>query len=71
MWKNNVEPDRSHDNMAHANCMQVTKAANTHSECVILIAFPLQQWVHKPPSLLRYTYSTLPVLLQLVAFCHQ
>jgi len=36
------------------------KATNTHSEHVIIIAFPLQQWLHERVSLLRYT---LPVLL--------
>jgi len=30
----------------------VTKATNTHSEYVILIAFPLQQWLHESTSLL-------------------
>jgi len=25
----------------------ITKATNTHSECVILIAFPLQQWLRE------------------------
>ena len=34
----------------------VTKATNTHSENVIFIAFPLQQWLHERASLLRYTY---------------
>jgi len=29
------------------------KATNTHSEYVILIAFPLQQWLHKRTSILR------------------
>jgi hypothetical protein len=29
---------------------------NTHLEYVILIAFPLQQWLHERASLLRYTY---------------
>jgi len=33
------------------------KDTNTHSEYVILIAFPLQQWLHERPSVLRYTYS--------------
>ena len=28
----------------------------THSEYVILIAFPLQQWLHERASVLRYTY---------------
>ena len=32
------------------------KATNTHSEYVILIAFPLQQWLYERASKLRYTY---------------
>ena len=31
-------------------------ATNTHLGCVILIAFPLQQWSHERVSILRYTY---------------
>ena len=35
----------------------IPKATNTHSNCVILIAFPLQQWHHKRASMLRlYEY---------------
>ena len=43
----------------------IPKATNTHSECVILIAFPLQQWQHERASMLRYTYiaSLLSALL--------
>ena len=41
------------------------KCSNTHSECEILIAFTLQQWLHERTSMLRYAYSTLPVLLNL------
>ena len=33
-----------------------TKATNTHSEYVTLIAFPLQLWLHVRTSMLRYTY---------------
>jgi len=33
----------------------IPKAINTHSECVIIIAFPLQQWFHERASMLRYT----------------
>ena len=36
----------------------IPKARNTHSDCVILIAFPLQQWMHKRAPLLRYTYMS-------------
>ena len=32
------------------------RATNTHTGCVILIAFPLQQWLHEVVSMLRYTY---------------
>ena len=34
----------------------IPKATNTHSEYVILTAFPLQQWMHERASVLRYTY---------------
>jgi len=34
----------------------VPKATNTHSEYIIIIAFPLQQWLLELASLLRYTY---------------
>jgi hypothetical protein len=34
----------------------ITKATNTHSEYVILIVFPLQQWLHERALTLRYTY---------------
>jgi len=39
----------------------VPKARNTHSEYVIVIAFPLQQWLNERVSLLRH--NALPVLL--------
>jgi hypothetical protein len=34
----------------------IPKATNTHSEYVILIAFPLQQRLYERASVLRYTY---------------
>ena len=34
----------------------IPKAKNTHSEYVILIAFPRQQWLYERASILRYTY---------------
>ena len=39
----------------------IPKATNTHSQYVILIAFPQQQWLHERASLLRYTYIACPV----------
>jgi hypothetical protein len=38
------------------------KATNAHSEYVILIAFPLQQWLQERTWMLRYS-NTLHVLL--------
>ena len=34
----------------------IPKATNTHTACVILIAFPLQQLLQERASVLRYTY---------------
>ena len=39
------------------------KATNTLSEYVILIAFPLEQWLHERASLLRYMYIACLVWL--------
>jgi len=36
---------------------RTTKATNTHSEYVVLIAFALQQWSQKRASMLRYMYT--------------
>jgi len=43
--------------MAHAQYMLDTLAYKyTHSGCVILIDFSLQQWLHEGSSMLSYTY---------------
>jgi len=58
MWKNIVErgkPQVAIWRMRFA-CW-IMKATNTHSEYVILIAFRLQQWLHKRASILHYTYT--------------
>ena len=56
MWKNIVERGRS---LMTIWCMRIacwiSKATNTHSQYVILVAFPLQQWVHESPSQLSHT----------------
>ena len=50
MWKNIVERGRP---QMTAWCMRITcclpKAKDTHSEYLIRIAFPLQQWLHNSP----------------------
>ena len=44
----------------------IPNATNTHSEYVILIAFPQQQWLHERASTLRYTYIVCIVITQTV-----
>jgi hypothetical protein len=39
--------------MAHAHCILMTKATNTHSEYVKPIAFPVQQWLQERASMSR------------------
>jgi hypothetical protein len=45
----------------HFACL-VTKATDTHSEYVIIIAFLRQQWLPERASLLRYTYIAACVI---------
>ena len=52
----------------------ITKAKDTHSEYVILIAFPRQLWLRERASVLRYTYiiSLVPIFPPIsieVGFC--
>ena len=59
MWKNFVELDRPQMAIWRIRIACSTlKAAKTRSEYVILIAFPLQQWLYERVSVLRHTYST-------------
>jgi hypothetical protein len=46
-----------------AHC--IPRGTNTHSGCVIVIAFPLQQWLHEHASMLRYMYIASLVSLGL------
>jgi hypothetical protein len=44
----------------------ITKATNTHSEYVIVIAFPLQQWFRERDSVSHYTYTGFRASLRVV-----
>jgi hypothetical protein len=57
MWKNTVERGSPQVTIwrMHTACW-ILKATDTHSEYVILTAFPVQQWLHEGASMLRYTY---------------
>jgi hypothetical protein len=58
VWKHIVQPGRPQMIRWHM-CIVcwISKATNTRSEYVILIAFPLKQWLHELPSLLRCTIT--------------
>jgi hypothetical protein len=48
MWEKNIEPDRPQMIIWRMRlACWIPKSANTHSEYAILIAFPLQQWLHE------------------------
>jgi hypothetical protein len=54
MWNNTVQPDRPQMAIRGTRiACWLTKASNTHSEYVILVAFVLQQWLHERASILR------------------
>jgi len=44
----------------------VPKATNTHLEYVILIAFPLQKWLHERAAVLPNTYTACHVLSTMI-----
>jgi len=64
MWKNILERGRPQTTIW---CMRIAcwipKAINTHthSGCVILTTFPLQQWLHGRASMLRNTHIACPL----------
>jgi len=74
MWRNIVEPDRPQITIWRMRIAYwITKATDTHSECVVVIAFPLQQWLHERVSMLHYTYIACFVytLIQKHSVCNK
>ena len=63
MWKNSVEPIRPHMKIRRMRiACWMPEATKTRSEYVILIAIPLQQWLHERASVLRCTYMGCVVI---------
>jgi hypothetical protein len=57
MWKDIVEPARPQMTIWDMRIAYwIPKATNTHSEYVIVIAFPLQQWLHERSSMIIYVH---------------
>jgi len=58
MWKNIVEWGRPQMTIWFMCIARpIPKATNTHTGCVTLIAFPLQQRLHERASPSRYIYT--------------
>jgi hypothetical protein len=63
MWENSVEPGGPQMTIWRMSiACWIPKVTNTHSDYVIRIAFPLQQWLHERASILRYTQTGCLVL---------
>jgi len=62
MWKSFVERGRPQMIWRMRIACGILKATNAHTDCVILIAFPLQQWLYERASMLRYKYIVCPVV---------
>jgi hypothetical protein len=58
MWENIVQPGRPQMTIwrMHFSCW-IPKATNTHSQYVILVAFPLLQLLHERASMLSHSYT--------------
>ena len=69
--KNFVQPDRPQMTIWRTQIAGwIPKATNTHSEYVILIAVPLQQWLHERTSTIRYTHIASLVKIKLnICYC--
>ena len=70
MWKHFVESDKPQMTIwcMHIACW-IPKATNIHSEYVLLMAFPLQQWLFAQISLLRYMYINWLVVILIRQYC--
>jgi hypothetical protein len=56
-WQNIVERSRPQTVIWRMSiACWIPKATNVQTDCVIIITFPLQQWLHERASLLRYTF---------------
>ena len=72
IWTNIVVSNRAQMTIWRTRISRwIPKATNTHSEYVILLAFPLQQWLHERASILPVlSYCDLHIIpLSLLCCC--
>jgi len=64
-WENMVQPDTPQLTIWRMRiACWINEATDTHSDYVILIDFPLQQWLHESASMLRYMYIACLVIVK-------
>ena len=65
MKKYGTDRQATGDNIIGHMCFAcwIVRATKTHSEYVILIAFPWQQWLHECSSVLHYMYISCFVVV--------
>jgi len=61
MWEHFVDYGKPQITRRMRIAFWLPKATNTHSEYVILSAFPLQQWLQEHTSILRHMHILCPV----------
>jgi hypothetical protein len=58
MWKNTAEQDGRKTTIWRMRiAFWIPKAINTHAEYLILLALPLQQWLHERAPVVRCAYT--------------
>jgi hypothetical protein len=72
MWKNTVETGRLLMTIWRVRfACWVPKATSTHTEYLIRIRFPQQQWLNERSSVLRFTYIAHLVRALLLSFTYR
>ena len=72
MWENIVQPDTPQMTIWSMRiACWISEATDTHSDYVIFIDFPLQQWLHESASMLRYTSTYIAFLVVIVTVRQQ
>ena len=62
MWENIVEPGRPNFKIRRMRiACWIPKTTNTHSEYVIILPFPLQEWLYERASILRAQLVLFPL----------
>ena len=70
MWKNIVERDRPRVTIWRMRfACWIPKATNTHSEYVLLIAFPLHKFLHERVLMLSKAFSCLVITEMECVYC--